>query len=183
MKTSVLNYAVLACATIFLTSCGSPGPESVIRECEKCLGENKTIHELKGLSKKEASELAVCLMGPMEGMRKAVGEMEVNDAVEYTNKVKAAMEQSEYKEILHRLDYKALKEMELAYTYESKTLDELAKMYCEWAAKEAAAKDSDNKLAREEADMYQDAIRDVVRERNRSDDEVFDELTKDCKDH
>jgi hypothetical protein len=56
-------------------------------------------------------------------------------------------------------------------------------MYCEWAAKEAAAKDSDDDEAREEADMYQDAIRSVVNTRSSEEEDAFDAATENCKDH
>ena len=183
MKTTTLKQLAIVSFTFFLMSCGKPSPESIIKECEACLGENKTEHELKGLSKKEISELAVCLIGPIEKMHKSIKTMEVGEATEYTKKLKAAMEQSEYVGILSDLNYERLKEMELAYKYESKTADELAKMYCEWAAKEAAAKDSDDDEAREEADMYQDAIRSVVNTRSSEEEDAFDAATENCKDH
>jgi len=183
MKTTILKQLCIAGFTLLLASCGSPAPEKIIKDCEACFGDNNTKHELKGLSKKEAAELAVCLLGPIEKMRATLQKMDANEAEEYKNKLKAAMEQSDYKEILARLNYEKLKEMELAYQYESKTIDELATMYCEWATKEAAAKDSDDKEAREEADMYQDAIKDIVRDRSNEDDAAFDAATEGCKDH
>jgi hypothetical protein len=183
MKTKILKQLCIAGFTLLLASCGSPAPEKIIKDCEACFGDNNTNHELKGLSKKEAAELAICLLGPIEKMRATLQKMDANEAEDYKSKLKAAMEQSDYKNILARLNYGKLKEMELEYQYESKTTEELATVYCEWASKEAAAKDANDDDAREVADVYQDAIRAFVKARSPEDEVAFDAATEGCKDH
>ena len=110
-------------------------------------------------------------------------KMDANEAAEYKNKLKAAMEQSEFKNILAHLNYGKLKEMELEYQYETKTTEELATLYCEWASKEADAKEANDDNAREVADVYQDAIRAFVHARSPEDEAAFDASTEGCKDH
>ena len=75
----------------------------------------------------------------------------------------------------------ALKDLENCY--QSKNVNELASLYCEWATREANAKKSNNKDEENVADNHTDAIQRCSRKLSDDDKAKFKELTKDCKEY
>ena len=72
---------------------------------------------------------------------------------------------------------------ELENCYQSKNINELASLYCEWATREANAKKSSNKDEENVADNHTDAIQRCSRKLSDDDKAKFKELTKDCKEY
>lgn len=72
---------------------------------------------------------------------------------------------------------------ELESCYQSKSVNELATLYCEWAEKEAKAKELKNKGEEDIADNHTDAIQRCSRKLSKEDKDKFRDLTKDCKEH
>ncbi len=175
-------YISMVAVAIILSSCGGQSAESVIKDCESCLGENKTENELKNLSKKERAELASCLLKPLDAAHAKAKDMTVTEATEFAKQLEEAMVKSEYKDILKSMNYERLKAIQLAASFADVPTADLSTQYCEWAAKEAAAKASDDDAARDEADNYQHAIKSAMNDRTKADEAAFEEATKDCKD-
>ena len=62
-------------------------------------------------------------------------------------------------------------------------VEEMASEYCDWALKEAQAKENGNREERRIADDKSDEIRKNAKTLSDEDFLRFKELTKDCKDH
>lgn len=72
---------------------------------------------------------------------------------------------------------------DLENCYQSKSVNELATLYCEWAEKEAKAKELKNKSEEDIADNHTDAIQRCSRKLSDDEKAKFKELTKDCKEY
>lgn len=102
-------FGVILFASVILTSCSNGG--SFVTELEKCLGETKTLEQLKQLSKDEAVKMAQCMLPHIESFQSELDNYEGEAREALIESFNAKVKNSEYKEVLNAMNPDKIKKL------------------------------------------------------------------------
>lgn len=93
-----------------LTACSGKA-DTAVSDLEKCLGTVKTKKTFDDLTKEQQIAIANCMLAHNEPVKQKFEKMSPEEQGKFEKDLKAAIEKSEYKEILSELNYETLKDM------------------------------------------------------------------------
>jgi hypothetical protein len=105
-----LKIAFAVIAIIALPSCSSQS-KSWVKNLENCLGTVKTEKDAQNLSNEQVVTMSKCLLEHLDDMRQKLAKMDEKEKEKIEKEFAAEVEKSEYKEIMHSLDYEKVKRM------------------------------------------------------------------------
>jgi hypothetical protein len=105
-------FTIAIIAISLATSCGSESKvKTTVSQLEKCLGNTKTEADLDNLSEEQLTEIAKCMLEPLEKLEKEFDNMSDADLDKYDKEFKDAINKSEFKEVLEYFDYREVKDI------------------------------------------------------------------------